>query len=83
MNPAGLVPVLNHDDRTLTQSLAIIDYLDWLQPEPLLIPQERGLRTEVLEISLCVACEMHPLNNMRVQRYLRDELRLTDDQCQT
>ncbi|VTU16344.1 glutathione S-transferase N-terminal domain-containing protein [Variovorax sp. RA8] len=83
VNPAGLVPVLNHDDRTLTQSLAIIDYLDWLQPEPLLIPQERGLRTEVLEISLCVACEMHPLNNMRVQRYLRDELRLTDDQCQT
>lgn len=82
VNPAGLVPVLRDGDRTLTQSLAIIDYLDRLQPEPLLIPSDEMLRTRVLEISMFVACEMHPLNNMRVQRYLRDELQLSGPQVQ-
>lgn len=82
VNPAGLVPVLRHGDRTLTQSLAIIDHLDRLQPEPLLIPSDELLRTRVLEISMFVACEMHPLNNMRVQRYLRDELQLSAAQVQ-
>ena len=82
INPAGLVPVLVHGGRTLTQSLAIIDYLDRLQPEPLLIPSDEILRTRVMEIAMFVACEMHPLNNMRVQRYLRNELQVSASQSQ-
>jgi maleylpyruvate isomerase len=80
LNPNRLVPVLEDGSHSITQSLAIIDHLDRLQPEPLLVPLDGPLRTRVLEIALTVACDMHPLNNMRVQKYLSNTLELTDTQ---
>jgi maleylacetoacetate isomerase len=78
VNPNRLVPTLRHGDRHITQSLAIIDYLDQLKPDPLLVPRDGPVRTQVLEIALLVACDMHPLNNMRVQKYLAGTLAIAD-----
>jgi maleylacetoacetate isomerase len=80
LNPAGLVPTLEDDGRALTQSLAIIDHLDALQPEPRLIPPHGPARERVLEIALLVACEIHPLNNLRVLKYLTGPLGLSEAQ---
>jgi maleylpyruvate isomerase len=74
-NPQGLVPVLELDDGSLlTQSLAIIEYLDALQPEPRLIPTDALLAAKVRAIALTIACDIHPLNNLRVLDYLKTEL---------
>jgi maleylpyruvate isomerase len=80
LNPTRLVPVLRHGEQIVTQSLAIIDYLDQVQPEPLLVPSAPPLRTRVMEIALSIACDLHPLNNMRVQKYLAGSLQLTEKQ---
>lgn len=79
-NPAGLVPTLIDGDLRITQSLAIIDHLDALQPEPLLVPASGPARTRVLEIAQLIACDIHPLNNLRVLKYLAGPLALTDAQ---
>jgi len=73
-NPAAGVPLLVDGDFRLGQSLAIIDWLDARYPQPRLIPQDPALRAQVLEMALLVACDMHPLNNLRVLRYLVKEL---------
>jgi len=73
-NPQGLVPMLEMDGLKLTQSLAIIDYLDASIREPRLVPEDAGERAHVLALALTVACDIHPLNNLRVQRYLKDPL---------
>jgi maleylacetoacetate isomerase len=73
-NPQGTVPVIDDDGTILWQSLAIIDYLDARFPEPRLIPQEPVARARVQALAQLIACEMHPLNNLRVLRYLRSEL---------
>ncbi len=73
-NPQGLVPMLEHDGRRLTQSLAIIDYLDAIAPDPPLYPAEPGARAQVAAMAQAVACDIHPLNNLRVLQYLRGEL---------
>ena len=70
MNPAELVPVLEHDGARLTQSLAIIEYLDEQYPPPPLLPHDPLDRAYVRSIALAIACEIHPLNNLRVLRYL-------------
>ena len=83
LNPSGQVPMLVDGETRLSQSLAIIDYLDRLQPEPLLVPaggQERG---QVLEIAQLIACDIHPLNNLRVLKYLIREMGLSDAQKNT
>ena len=83
LNPSGQVPMLVDGQTRLSQSLAIIDYLDQLQPEPLLVPaggQERG---QVLEIAQLIACDIHPLNNLRVLKYLIGEMGLSDAQKNT
>lgn len=75
LSPVGGVPVLVDDDgTTLTQSLAIIDYLDGRYPEVLLIPREPLLRARVLELANLIACDIHPINNLRVLGYLQQTL---------
>jgi maleylacetoacetate isomerase len=80
LNPAALVPTLEHDGHAWTQSLAIIDHLDRLHPEPRLIPLGGPARDRVLEIAQLIACDIHPLNNLRVLKYLSGPLALNDAQ---
>jgi maleylacetoacetate isomerase len=79
LSPAAIVPVLVDDDVRLTQSLAIIDYLDRRFPEPRLVPEEPLLRARVLEIAQTIACEIHPINNIRVLKYLSGPLGVSED----
>ena len=74
LNPAGLVPLLEVDDLRIAQSLAIIDYLDAAYPEPRLIPTDPAARARALEVALTIACDIHPLNNLRVLTYLEARL---------
>ena len=74
LNPHGLIPVLVDGERTLTQSLAILEYLDETQPQPPLLPRDAAARAEVRALALAVACDIHPLNNLRVLNYLRTQL---------
>jgi maleylacetoacetate isomerase/maleylpyruvate isomerase len=76
---ARLVPLLRDGDATLTQSLAIIEYLDETHPQPPLLPADAAGRARVRALALDVACEIHPLNNLRVLRYLVHDLKLGED----
>lgn len=80
LNPASLVPVLVDDDQVLTQSLAIIEYLDETRPKPPLLPATAMGRARVRAIALAIACEIHPLNNLRVLRYLHKTVGVSDDE---
>jgi len=74
-NPQALVPALELDDGTvLTQSLAIIEYLEALRPSPALIPTDSLLAARVRAVALAIACDIHPLNNLRVAAYLGAKL---------
>jgi len=75
-NPQGLVPTLEIDGHVLTQSLAIIDYLDARFREPPLAPGDPADRAHVLAMALTVACDIHPLNNLRVLKYLSGVLEI-------
>jgi len=71
MNPAGLVPALEREDGlVLMQSLAIIEWLDETRPEPPLLPGDADGRARVRALAQMIACEVHPLNNLRVLQYL-------------
>lgn len=74
LNPHGLIPVLVAAGRLYTQSLAIIEYLEETHPQPPLLPAAPAARAEVRALALAVACDIHPLNNLRVLNYLRTEL---------
>jgi len=80
MNPAALVPVLDDDGTVLTQSLAIIEYLDETRPLPPLLPKDAAGRARVRALALAIACEIHPLNNLRVLAYLSQTLGVSDEQ---
>ena len=83
LNPSGQVPTLVDGETRLSQSLAIIDYLDRLHPEPLLVPAGGQARGQVLEIAQLIACDIHPLNNLKVLKYLMAEMGLSDAQKNT
>jgi maleylacetoacetate isomerase len=74
VNPLGLVPVLEIGGLRLTQSLSIIDYLDARFPDPPLIPSNPAVRAAALSRALTIAADVHPINNLSVTQYLRDEL---------
>lgn len=80
INPEGLVPTLLDDGQVLTQSLAIIEYLDETHGPARLLPQAPLARARVRALALQIACEIHPLNNLRVLRYLAREANLTQAQ---
>ena len=80
MNPAALVPVLDDNGTVLTQSLAIIEYLDETRPQPPLLPNDAAGRARVRALALTVACEIHPLHNLRVLGYLSNTLGVSDEQ---
>jgi maleylacetoacetate isomerase len=73
-NPQGLVPMLQIDGLDLTQSLAIIDYLDATRPEPRLIPSDPGARAATLARAMIVVADIHPVNNLRMLQYLKAEM---------
>jgi maleylacetoacetate isomerase/maleylpyruvate isomerase len=79
VSASRLVPLLRDGDHTVTQSLAIIEYLDETHPEPPLLPRDAVARARVRALSLDIACEIHPLNNLRVLRYLVHDLKLSED----
>jgi maleylacetoacetate isomerase/maleylpyruvate isomerase len=79
VNPQGLVPTLVDGERRLNQSLAIIEYLDETRPEPRLLPADPPGRARVRSLSMLIASEIHPLNNLRVLAHLRKALKLDED----
>lgn len=79
VNPQKLVPVLEDGDNYLIQSLAIIEYLEETHPEPPLLPSDPTGRARVRALAQVVACEIHPLNNLRVLNYLTGALQVTEE----
>ncbi|MEK7245389.1 MAG: maleylacetoacetate isomerase, partial [Pseudomonadota bacterium] len=79
LNPQKLVPALETDGELLTQSLAIIEYLEETRPEPPLLPKDALGRARVRALALHVACDIHPLNNLRVLKYLVGPLGASED----
>ncbi len=78
VNPAQLVPTLIDSGHAVGQSLAIMEYLDETHPEPALMPRDPLGRARVRALALCVACEIHPLNNLRVLQYLDAKLKVEE-----
>jgi maleylpyruvate isomerase len=74
LNPHGLIPVLVDGECTLSQSLAVLEYLEETHPQPPLLPRDPAARAGVRALALAVACDIHPLNNLRVLNYLRGPL---------
>lgn len=77
--PARLVPLLVDGELQLTQSMAIIEYLDETHPEPPLLPGDAAARARIRAIAQDVACEIHPLDNLRVLRFLVHEMKVAED----
>lgn len=78
LNPAGLVPTLADEGRVLTQSLAIIEYLDERHPHPALLPGTPADRARIRALALSIACDIHPLNNTRVLKVLTQDLGVSE-----
>jgi len=83
LNPLGLVPMLEIDGHRLTQSVAIINYLDLKYPNQPLLPASADERAHVVAMAMTVACDIHPLNNLRVLKYLKSELGRSQDEIDT
>lgn len=80
VNPQELVPSLEVDGHIISQSLAIIDYLDETFPTPALLPSNPLMKAEIRSLALIVACDMHPLNNLRVLNRLKEEFKASEVQ---
>jgi maleylacetoacetate isomerase len=74
LNPQGLVPALDIGGEVLSQSLAIIEYLEETQPQPTLLPRDPVARAQIRSMAFSIACDLHPLNNLRVLKYLKQPL---------
>jgi maleylacetoacetate isomerase len=79
LNPQLLVPVLEDDGHVLIQSLAILEYFEETHPTPPILPQDAVARARVRGLAMIIACEMHPLNNLRVLNYLTKDLGASED----
>jgi maleylacetoacetate isomerase len=73
-NPQGFVPMLHIDGHDLTQSLAIIDYLDANYHDPKMVPADPAMRAKTLAQALLIAADIHPVNNLRILNYLKDQM---------
>jgi maleylacetoacetate isomerase len=80
LNPQELIPALVHDGHTIAQSLAIIEYLDEVWPRPPVMPKAPLARARVRQIAYAIACDIHPINNLRVLQYLRDAHGLSEEE---
>lgn len=80
LNPQSLVPVLEEDGVSISQSLAILEYLEERHPQAPLLPADPAARAHVRQVAATIACEMHPLNNLRVLKYLSASLGVSDEQ---
>lgn len=80
INPSELLPTLIDDDFTLTQSLSILEYLEEKYPEPTLLGQDIQTRALIRAFCLNIACDIHPLNNLRVLKYLKNTLEISEEQ---
>jgi len=79
VNPQELIPTLIHDGHTIGQSLAIIEYLDEMKPEPPVLPRDAAGRARVRQLADMVACDIHPVNNLRVLLHLRDDFGASEE----
>jgi len=79
LNPSALVPTLVNGDLALGQSLAIIEYLDETHPQAPLLPSDPAGRARVRAIAQSIACDLHPLNNLRVLKYLKHEMKVEEE----
>jgi maleylpyruvate isomerase len=78
LNPQALVPTLIHKGHAIGQSLAAIEYLDEIEPDPPLLPDGALARARVRQIAYALACDIHPINNLRIRNYLSNELHHSD-----
>lgn len=83
LNPQGLLPALAIDGEVLSQSLAIIEYLDETHPLPKLLPTSAIARAHVRSMAMAIACDIHPLNNLRVLNYLKGPLQQDEETVNT
>ena len=79
MNPTGLVPTLVDGELSFGQSMAILEYLEETHPEPALLPPDAQGRARVRAIAQTIACDIHPLNNLRVLKYLKHEMNVSEE----
>jgi maleylacetoacetate isomerase len=79
INPQHLVPALEVDDHVLTQSMAILEYLDETRPEPPIMPRDPLGRARVRALAQVVSCDVHPINNLRILNYLKGPLKVSED----
>jgi len=79
LNPQGLVPTIVDDGVTIGQSIAILEYLEEKYPQRTLLPSETSGRALVRQLCQIIACDLHPLNNLRVLKYLSNELKVADE----
>jgi maleylacetoacetate isomerase len=80
LNPQGFVPMLEIDGHRLTQSVAMINYLDLRYPNQPLLPASAAERAHVVAMAMTIACDIHPLNNLRVLKYLKNQLGQSQEQ---
>jgi maleylacetoacetate isomerase len=83
LNPQCLVPTLIDNKSTITQSIAILEYLEEQYPNPALLPQDISARASIRSLALSIACDMHPINNLRILKQLKQQFKATESDVTT